>query len=93
MPAANRSVFVIGFSHRDWFLRADPPDRHTKTCWCFIGPDLQLKPPGKNHCAAQACPGSHRPLQVRGGEKRATLRQMTDQLHIIRPLTSKFIVS
>jgi hypothetical protein len=21
-----------------WFLRANPPDQHTKTSWCFIGP-------------------------------------------------------
>jgi hypothetical protein len=28
----------LAFPHRDWFLRADPTDRHTKTSWCFIGP-------------------------------------------------------
>jgi hypothetical protein len=41
---------------RDWFLRDDPTDQHTKTSWCFIDPALRLKPPGKNHCAAQAAP-------------------------------------
>jgi len=58
MPVPNRSVYVIGAPHRDWFLRADPPDRHTKTSWCFIGPALRLKPPGKNHCAVRAAPGT-----------------------------------
>ena len=42
-----------------WFLRADPLDQHTKTSWCFIGPALRLKPPGKNQ---PGCPGSRRGL-------------------------------
>jgi len=52
----NRSVYVIGAPYRDCFLRADPPDQHTKTSWCFIGPALRLKPPGKNHCAVRPGP-------------------------------------
>ena len=56
-PAGNRSVYVIGF---DWFLRAGPPDWHTKTSWCFIGPASWLKPPGKNQPAGPA-PAGHSP--------------------------------
>jgi len=43
----------------DWFLRADPPDRHTKTSWCFIGPALRLKPPGKNTRHRDSAPTPH----------------------------------
>ena len=50
----NRSVYVIGF---DWFLRAGPPDWHTKTSWCFLCPALRLKPPGKNQPAGPAPAG------------------------------------
>jgi hypothetical protein len=44
--------------HRDWFLRDDPTDQHTKTSWCFIGPALRLKPLGKNHCAVRPAPAA-----------------------------------
>jgi hypothetical protein len=41
----NKNVaYQVGIGHwLGWFLRADPPDQHTKTSWCFIGPALRLR--------------------------------------------------
>jgi len=41
-------------------LRAGPTNWHTKTSWCFIGPALPLKPPGKNQPAGPT-PAGHSP--------------------------------
>ena len=55
MPAANRSVYVIGAAGFCTLIRQIST---TKTNWCSIGPALRLKPPVKNQPAGPA-PAGH----------------------------------
>jgi len=44
---ANRSVYVIASPHRDWFLRADPPDQHLKNQLVLYRPGFAAKAAGQ----------------------------------------------
>jgi len=52
----------LAFPHRDWFLRADPPDQHLKNQLVLYRPGFAAKAAGQKPLRGTACPGSRRGL-------------------------------
>jgi hypothetical protein len=50
----------LAFPHRDWFLRADPPDQHLKNQLVLYRPGFAAKAAGQKPLRGAACPGSRR---------------------------------